>query len=199
MPGDPPKQRSVIPSGDPSNASAPPVRGYLRFGPVPRNPFFRQTPSFFPNSGFSLKNKGLLALSCGNRPDFGIKLPTESGKFLRFGRKLRKYPQTRAGISRDSGLQRAGLTGFRDGLRESRPLLVVFAPSTVEQAPSNAAPGSRGASRLRRDSGAPYPCGPQALSRAAAHRRHFARSARSPSTMARKIRGRIWNPFTSIT
>ena len=46
LPRFPQEHRSVVPSGLPLCASAPPVRGYLRIGPDVRKGFFRQVVIF---------------------------------------------------------------------------------------------------------------------------------------------------------
>ncbi len=53
LPRFPLEHRSVVPSGVPLCASAPPVRGYLRIAADTRNPFFRETSSFFLFSSLS--------------------------------------------------------------------------------------------------------------------------------------------------
>ena len=53
LPRVPLERRSVVPSGVPLCASAPPVRGYLRFTAEPRNPFFRKSSSFLQETRFS--------------------------------------------------------------------------------------------------------------------------------------------------
>ncbi len=59
LPRFPLERRSVVPSGVPLCASAPPVRGYLRLGAGARKCFFRKTSSFFQKTRFSFKNKCL--------------------------------------------------------------------------------------------------------------------------------------------
>ena len=49
------------PSGAPSCASAPPVKGYLRIGRCTRNPFFQETSYFFRNSNFLFSFSALRA------------------------------------------------------------------------------------------------------------------------------------------
>ena len=97
LPSVPLERRSVVPSGVPLCASAPPVRGYLRIGAEPRNPFFRETSCFFQKTHLSFKISGLKmrfsglsgfhpvpdqALPKGNWPKFGLStaFSTESGE-----------------------------------------------------------------------------------------------------------------------
>ena len=47
LPADPPKRCSILPSGVPLCASAPPVKGYLRFTPNTRNPKKQSFLTFF--------------------------------------------------------------------------------------------------------------------------------------------------------
>ena len=110
LPGVSLEQRSVVPSGVPLCASAPPVRGYLRIEAHTRKPFFRETSSFFQELYFYSKNRGLVANYFAN-PIFGaIILPV---KMPDFG------PET--GIPRESARFSPGFTREIPGFRFRMP------------------------------------------------------------------------------
>ena len=75
----PQEHRSVRPSGVPLYASAPPVRGYLRITPKPRNPFLQTKSHFFRkpliNFAPSHKKQGFSNTQFLHRPRF---TPTDS-------------------------------------------------------------------------------------------------------------------------
>jgi hypothetical protein len=154
------ERRSVVPSGVPLCASAPPVRGYLRIGAEPRNPFFRETSCFFQESRFPRKIRWLqstflcpfylrprpnTALRRGNSAKIGLStaFSTESAESRRgiWAESPRNHPPTRRHSGNESpdsakfpesGSKNSGIT--KQSARDS-PLFCASSGNATQSAP----------------------------------------------------------------